>query len=176
MELQKQIGIKETEIAKELFIFTFVPISLYILHEHAEVFMFCNTFYTNIWGIQSQGFVLQNKSLDVMQPFQDYGPKLAEVIEHLHVECSILTGATDPEIDNIKNGNFDENNKHIKRYNACLWLHSDALIPSNDGVPNLHGNKNFLLDIEPPKLKGKFVKMFMRCIDEVRESALRFVE
>ncbi|CAH1107295.1 unnamed protein product [Psylliodes chrysocephalus] len=101
---------------------------------------------------------------------KDYGPKLAEVIEHLHVECSILTGATDPEIDNIKNGNFDENNKHIKRYNACLWLHSDAFIPSDDGVPSLHGNKNLFLDIEPPKLKGKFAKMFMRCIDEARES------
>ncbi|CAH1107296.1 unnamed protein product [Psylliodes chrysocephalus] len=103
-------------------------------------------------------------------PLKDYGPKLTEVVKHLHDECSILTGVTDTDIDNTRNGNFDEKNIYIMRYNACLWLHSDAFIPSDDGVPSLHGNKNLFLDIEPPKLKGKFAKMFMRCIDEARES------
>ncbi|CAH1107293.1 unnamed protein product [Psylliodes chrysocephalus] len=91
-------------------------------------------------------------------PLKDYGPKLTEVVKHLHDECSILTGVTDTDIDNTRNGNFDEKNIYI------------MFIPSDDGVPSLHGNKNLFLDIEPPKLKGKFAKMFMRCIDEARES------
>ncbi|CAH1099257.1 unnamed protein product [Psylliodes chrysocephalus] len=101
---------------------------------------------------------------------KDYGPNLAEAIRHLHAECSIITGVSDLEIENVRNGNFAENNIRIKRYNTCLWLHSGVMLPSYDGVINLHGNKNYLLDLEPPKLKGKFAKMFMSCIDEARES------
>lgn len=57
-----------------------------------------------------------------MESFQDYGPNLTEVAEHLHIECSILTGVTDPEIDNLRDGNFDEENMSIKvDFLKYLW-------------------------------------------------------
>lgn len=50
------------------------------------------------------------------------------------------------------------------------FFFTSQLFPSDDGLPSLHGNKDFFLEIEPPKLKGKFVKKCMFCIKETRKT------
>ncbi|CAH1107299.1 unnamed protein product [Psylliodes chrysocephalus] len=101
---------------------------------------------------------------------KDFPPKLVKLAKMMHFECQTITGATEEEIKKLRKGDFNGSDE-IKRYATCCWLHS--------GLLDVHFNidKDFLLDIEPEKLKGKFVDLYEKCAEKGKNSGLpKFIE
>ncbi|XP_074029633.1 general odorant-binding protein 83a-like [Leptinotarsa decemlineata] len=61
---------------------------------------------------------------------KDYGEKLLPLTKIWHDKCVAITGATQAQIDETKNGNF-EGKENLKRYVVCVWILSDVLRPNS---------------------------------------------
>ncbi|CAG9860892.1 unnamed protein product [Phyllotreta striolata] len=106
--------------------------------------------------------VLVVQVFSVMDP-KDISPALKQLMIDLHAECGLISGATDQQIDAVRHGDFNIGIE-MKRYIGCIWLHSGVMNGTG------HANTDFLISLEPPKLKGKFHKYLVECVEELNRS------
>uniref|UniRef100_A0A6P7FXK2 Uncharacterized protein LOC114335274 n=1 Tax=Diabrotica virgifera virgifera TaxID=50390 RepID=A0A6P7FXK2_DIAVI len=95
------------------------------------------------------------------------GKHLNKERKSLQTNCKVLTGATQHQIDQVRQGNFDQGS-NIKNYAACIYLQSRLM------------DKNFNFDVimmdyyMPPK-EDLYVE-YMKCNEQWRNADLSFVE
>ncbi|XP_072399551.1 uncharacterized protein [Diabrotica undecimpunctata] len=95
------------------------------------------------------------------------GSHLNKVRSSLQTNCKVLTGATQDQIDQVRQGNFDQDS-NIKNYAACVYLQSRLL------------NKNFdfdliMFDYYMPPNKDLYLE-YLKCNEKWRNTKLVFAQ
>ncbi|XP_074038117.1 uncharacterized protein [Leptinotarsa decemlineata] len=89
---------------------------------------------------------------------KDYGDKLLALTKVWHNKCVVITGVTQAQIDELKNGQFGDN-ENAKRYILCLWMFSDVL------RPDFTINIPLLKEVMPKKLVG-LTQKYLECLND----------
>ncbi|CAG9864579.1 unnamed protein product [Phyllotreta striolata] len=95
---------------------------------------------------------------------EEYSPALKDIADELHFQCQMLTGVKEDDINEIRGGKLKDNIE-IKRFFACLWIHSGVL-----SVGKLEIDEALAKKMEPPNSNGKTVQIFSSCAKKGRES------
>ncbi|XP_072398734.1 uncharacterized protein [Diabrotica undecimpunctata] len=93
------------------------------------------------------------------------GPHMNKVRKSVHNNCKVLTGATEDQIDQLREGNFDQGDE-VKNYATCAWLQARTINNKFELDPSM-------LNYYMPKNKDLYFEYF-KCDEELKDSKLEF--
>ncbi|KAG5880007.1 hypothetical protein JTB14_018107 [Gonioctena quinquepunctata] len=90
--------------------------------------------------------------------------EIKNLIKYLHDLCTDITGTTEEQIQQVREGNFPDDEK-IKRYTLCIWRNTVMDV-------NMKLNVTYFKDLLD-KMRPELFELKKKCLDKARNSGFK---